>query len=246
MFGIQLPSAHSVTDTINAQLTGSVGTYMFPSDRPKYYTVFSMSQSGVAGTPARTTGTIVLPLPENLVDIQRVKYDEKPMSPLGMLSGITGVTVLPDALRRFAFYPLGLAPNDFQTIIFDRPTYKRHELRFKLAPKNYREAQTIRDIIWIFNNAMAPGTFGSGVGTALFTFPNLFNVMFRPNNGWLFKFKPCVLETFAVNYAGGDGRKAFYRNEGSDGDNPPESIMFTMHLLETEYWLTDQFTTSNE
>lgn len=188
-------------------------------------------------------GSVVLPLPINLIDVHKVKYDEKPILPwvsiIGQVLGAgTDVFKIGGAM-------VGLAPNYYYTIIFDRPEYKRHELTFKLAPRNYQEAAAIRDIIMELNNHMSPDIAGPGGTAAVFTFPDIVQVTLRPNAGFLFKFKPAVIESIAINYGAGN-RKAFYHDMAGPGSNPPESVEFTLHLLEIEYWLKNQFTASNE
>jgi len=298
----QIPSAHSITAQIDAQMSSSTDLIKFPSDTPKYYTSITMTsynpwqQSGAKGglkysganaatllkdmfssissiLPSLTTdqrtardealsqwnalsnyiseqlkrtgaggaaaevGTILLPLPVELLDGHQVKYDDKAIVPWSQLAHSLG-SLIGDSITT-GMGMAGLAPNAFQTIIFDRPEYKKHQLKFKLSPRTFKESESIRDIIIKINNAMSPDISGGG---ALFTFPNLFNIALIPNNGWLFKFKPCVLRDFVINYNGG-GPKAFYH--GTAPNNPPESVELTLHLWEVEYWLKGQFNADN-
>lgn len=199
---------------------------------------------------AKPTSSIILPLPVNLADHHKVKWDEKSILPWVSILGRAAEWAGIDDVISVAGATVGLAPNYYYTIIFDRPEFKRHELSFRLAPRNYQESVQIRNIIMEINNRMAPGIFGFGSSwAATFTFPDVVQVTLRPNAGFLFKFKPAVIESIAINYAGSGGKKAFYHDGGvagtGAGNNPPESVEFTLHILETEYWLKDQFNPNN-
>ena len=218
----------------------------FPLDRRmKYYTrmdFYEYNYKSAAGGFQFQQGprlfTLILPLPVELNDLHRLKYDEKSVLPWVALSAASktlgdAVDVLTNPIEAFA----GLAPNEYQTILFDRPEFKRHELHFKLSPKNFDESTQIRDIYIALNNAMSPG-LASIVGfNALFKFPWVVQVTLLPNTGWLFKFKPCVIEAVATSFAGGDRKKAFYHGN----ENPPESITLSVQLLETEYWINEGY-----
>jgi hypothetical protein len=66
-------------------------------------------------------------------------------------------------------------------------------------------------------------------------------IKYMPNEEWLYKFKPAVIENMGINYAGGANKKAFYRDESGPGSNPPESVEITLHLLETEFWIEQDY-----
>ena len=227
-------------------------------------------------TPAAglISNKIYLPLPMDLVDSQSLDYQE---TPLGVFAGsaLSGLqtamanptlgnlatTGLPFAGQvgydlinattpgqRFlsaASAMSGVAPNEFYTVLFKRPLYKVHELKFKLSPQNFNEAVTIRKIINTFNKAAAPGMTQD---QSLFTFPKILRIAYAPNPGYVYKFKPSVIKTVSINYAGG-GSPAFYRDSKSggfgSGDNPPESVDIVLQLQELEYWITDNFKDTN-
>lgn len=208
-----------------------------------------VSGANLGSTTSTPRGQITLPLPVNLDDTHVVRWDEKPIAERAFSS------LLPTAAAQSALQLglgiIGLAPNFYQTIMFDRPEYKRHELAFELAPRNYDESVMIRDIIMFINNHMAPDWQSQNVGI-LFVFPDIVQVTFKPNNGFTYKLKPAVVERFHINYAGGE-KKAFYhdaatavRTRGQGvGNNPPESVEIKMLLLEIEYWTAGQFTPTN-
>ena len=57
----------------------------------------------------------------------------------------------------------------------------------------------------------------------------------------MYKFKPCVLEAFLVNYTP-TSRAAFYKGQ----ENAPEGMIFTMRFIELEYWLDGNVSDSND
>lgn len=135
---------------------------------------------------------------------------------------------------------LGFAPNEFFTILLKGPVYKRHHFTWRFSARNPQESKNLRKIIQSFNNWKSPGT---AVGGALFTFPKIFQLAFEPNSTYLYKFKPCVLEDFVIDYAG-SGVPTFFRRD-NEGFNAPEHIAISMQFLELEYWLTGDFQNEN-
>lgn len=123
----------------------------------------------------------------------------------------------------------GLAPNQFLTVLLKGPQYKKYEFSWKLSPRNEAESESIRKIIALLNNSMAPGLTGGG---AFFTFPKVFKVGFS-NEGVLYRFKPSVLENMTINYAP-SGAPAFYSRTGA-----PDTVELRLQFLEIEFWLKD-------
>lgn len=148
------------------------------------------------------------------------------------ISGAVGQT-----LRQAAGAIAGLSPNEFFTILLERPQYKRHQLVWHLVPRNARESHVIKYIIELLNNSMAPGL---ALGGALFNFPKIFNIAFLPNYNHLFKFKPAVLENMSIDYSP-SGQASFYHSYGNYEDAAPESYRITCQFTELEYWLHSDF-----
>ena len=123
----------------------------------------------------------------------------------------------------------GLSINNFQVLLLRGPTYKRHELTWKLSPKNLRESKNLKNMVADINNWMAPGIELGGV---LFSFPAVFNIEFS-HPQFLYRFKPSVCTSCSVNYYG-SGTPAFHKN------GEPESIILRMSFWELEYWLAGQ------
>lgn len=135
----------------------------------------------------------------------------------------------------------GYTPNAFLTILLKGPQYKRHTFRWKVSPRNATESRRLRKMIVDLNNAAAPGT---SFGGSLFTFPKIFRCSFMPNSSYLFKMKPAVLESIAIDYSAG-GAPAFFR-AGGEGLNAPAVVEFQMNFLELEFWLNGDFNEGND
>ena len=258
----------------------------FPSERPKYYMKFDVSQYHRLGggnmfqVRLDAFDTFILPLPQNLIDVHPVQYDETPLGALlgnsfdaiqgamkniqtgtsdvqgsfsaaaaavtaagaGLIDKVTDapITQLASNISSLA----GYSPNQFLTILLKGPKYKQHKFSWVLSPRNEQEAEALRGIIKDFNNYMSPGVVAGG---ALFTFPMVFQMAFMPNPKYMFKFKPAVLTDFAVDFAGG-GMPAFFRkgSQYNDGLNAPMMITMSMTFLELEYWLSGNYTDTNE
>jgi hypothetical protein len=132
----------------------------------------------------------------------------------------------------------GVAPNQFLTILLKGPQYKKHSFTWKLSPRNEGESESIRAIIALLNNSMAPG-MSAGTGNAFFSFPKIVTLSFMPNSNVLYRFKPAVIENMTVNYAP-SGAPAFYRRTEA-----PDTIEMKLDFLEVEYWLTGDFGASS-
>lgn len=129
----------------------------------------------------------------------------------------------------------GYAPNEFLTILLTGPKYKQHQFTWILSPRNPTESEIVRKIIFILNSAMAPSIKLQG---ALFGFPKIFRLGFFPNSKMLYRFKPAVLESFTVDYAGAGQGPTFYRsNDVSGKSNAPETVAIRLQFLELEFWL---------
>lgn len=206
-----------------------------------------------------TRGMIRLPIPESLRDVSEVKYTQEGIVSLSSVAGaISGNTVSGGVSRlpfvgNFASSVIntvagvadvagraggveelkarsGLAPNQMLTILLKGPEYKRHSFSWKMYPKNEKESKTIREIVNLFKACSRPGLGGS---RAFFTFPDIFELRFT-NPGFLFSFKPAVLETISVNYTP-SGQPSFYRKTGA-----PDGIEMTLNFIELEYWLSEE------
>ena len=126
----------------------------------------------------------------------------------------------------------GLAQNPFLTVLFKSPTFKKHQFSWKLAPNNEQESNTIRQIVNTFRSNMLPAMSPNAGGTLL-TYPNMCIISLYPDESFLYKFKPCVVESMSVNFAG-SGAPSFFK-----GTNAPTEVTISISLLEIEYWLKE-------
>lgn len=129
-----------------------------------------------------------------------------------------------DAISAMTCY----SPNQFLTILLKGPEYKRHRFSWIFSPNTAEESTNIDLIIRQFKEWGSPGLTAAG---ALFSFPMIFQIAFMPNEKFMYKFKPAVLESVTVDYTPNEGA-AFYR-----GSNAPESLAVTFQFLELEFWL---------
>lgn len=267
---------------INEKLdkNASASLLQYPVDRPKYYMIMNIRKyqrdNLLRIADVTTEDTIILPIPQTLIDSNGVIYEEQEIGQLtgagynklfgsnvksksdiekqiqnntglGYLAQSVGAQTL-DAATGLNTSGLlaamtGFSPNQFLTILLKGPEYKRHELSWVLSPRNEMEAERIRLICNKINNSKAPGITAGGL---FFTFPKVFELGFMPNSQYLFKFKPAVLESFTVNYAPG-GSPAFYKaKSATNGNNPPVGVEIRMRFLELEFWLTGDYTNSND
>lgn len=122
----------------------------------------------------------------------------------------------------------GVAINPFLTVVFKNPQFKTHNFTWKLIPRNKKESDEIRKIIAAIKYHMTPGLLTqSGV---FFTYPEMVIIKLHPNDDYTYKFKPCVLKTFDVNYAPA-GAPSFYWYNGA-----PTAVEIKMSLQEIEYF----------
>lgn len=267
---------------INEKLdkNASASLLQYPIDRPKYYMIMNIRKYSrdnlLRIADVTTEDTVILPLPQTLIDNNGVVYEEQEIGQLtgagynkllgnnvktksdiekqvqgdtglGYLAQSVGTQVL-DAATGLNTSGLlaamtGFSPNQFLTILLKGPEYKRHELSWILSPRNEMEAERIRRIGNKINNSKAPGLTAGGL---FFTFPKVFELGFMPNSQYLFKFKPAVLESLTMNYAPG-GSPAFYKAKAAtNGNNPPVGIEVRMRFLELEFWLSGDYTDSND
>lgn len=121
----------------------------------------------------------------------------------------------------------GITPNPYQTVLFKSPNFKKHKFSWTLVPKSEQESRDIQFIISLFKYHMLPGI--SGAGALFFSYPEILQIKLFPRDDYLYKFKPCVVETVSVNYA--PNGLSFYRVSGA-----PVAINFSIMLQEIEIW----------
>ena len=223
----------------------SIATLQYPQrDFPKYHTTIYQMDPGNLFPDVRLTdffrnffdntvkigiktkNIIKIPLPiRGLQDQFDVMYDQN----LNY-----GIPIGTGGLGGRASAAAGLSINTFKSVTLSAPQFRRHNLTFKMAPKDFNEAKAIQKIAYLLRRAMTPKRAAGGL---LFEFPDIFLIAFSPNSKFLYKFKPCVLERINVDYTGGNQAPGFYRQQGNPSNAPPESVVITLQFLELEYWL---------
>lgn len=132
------------------------------------------------------------------------------------------------------------AVNPFTQLLYKGPQYRKYQVPVNIKPKSSAEASSVMKIISAFRLASSPsvpstsginiGEKTIGAGTSfLFGYPHLtqFQVNFRVEDGTqkvLFISKPCVMDSFAVDYGG--QKMTFFE------DGIPSEINMTLQLTE--------------
>lgn len=151
-------------------------------------------------------------------------------STLGRALGLQNVA---DQVRAGVSSITGTSINPFQTVTFKAPNFKKHTLNWKLIPKNAQESDKIRRIIGLFKYHSSPGiSAGPGV---FFSYPEILEIQLFPNDAYLYRFKPCVVESVSVNYA--PNGPSLYGETGA-----PTAVEISVSLQEIEYWTKNDYT----
>jgi len=167
-----------------------------------------------------------------------LQFAQATASALGRQSGgiIAALASVPAQIANDAFMAVqsmsGVAVNPFQTILFKNPNFKKHQFSWSFIPKNESESEILRKIVETFKYHMLPGI--SKTASIFFTYPGIVRIFLNPDTKYLYKFKPCVVESFSVNYA--PNGPAFYRNTVA-----PAAINVNITFQEIELWTKNDF-----
>ena len=121
----------------------------------------------------------------------------------------------------------GITTNPFQVVLFKAPQFRSHQFSWKLVPKSVQESETIRNLIEAFRYHSHPGI--SATSGVFFSYPEILEINLRPSDKYLYKFKPCVVESVSANFA--PNSPSFYRSTGA-----PTAVNFTIKVQEIEIW----------
>jgi hypothetical protein len=154
------------------------------------------------------------------------------------LSAAQGATIAavqgaaPQAAAAASAYS-GIAVNPYQTVLFKNPNFKKHNFSWKLMPRDEQESGIIRDLVRTFQFHASPGVSeGNGL---FFSFPSRVIISLFPSSEFLYRFKPCIVESVDVNYAAGSGPSFFKRSQA------PTAVTFSIQMQEIEYWTNNDF-----
>lgn len=171
-------------------------------------------------------------------------------------SNLPGANFIDSKLIRYVTQSQGYALNPFLQVMLSGPAFKQFDFTWKFTPRDAGETRDLRDIITMIRYNMLPGTFGNislpttapgwmqnlvngynnataGRG-ALLSYPNVVLAQLFPDDQYLFKFKPMVIETMSINFAP-SGTPSFFR----DVRGAPVEVVLTLRLKEIEIWLKD-------
>ena len=219
----------------------------------------------------RSQGTIRLPIPNNLKDNTNVSYGTPSLSgavgaalenilstptptsftgfagavggTLGSaLGGAAAQTLQGTGIGQAAQSYFGLAVNPFQTVLFEKPEFKKHSFSWRLIPKNEQESSKIRDIVRTFQYHTLPGVSGEGATAPglFFSYPSRVIVSLFPSSEFLYRFKPCVVQSVNIDYAPGSSPSFYKRSSGA-----PAAVNISISLLEIEYWTNKDYMGAN-
>lgn len=134
----------------------------------------------------------------------------------------------------------GMAINPHAALEFKGVGLKTHQFEWKLSPKNAREADTIRKMAKKFRQASLPSYAGASDGAqgtlskALLKYPDILNIWFvGVNREYFYYFKPCMINSFSVNYA----PEGVSLNRGGI----PSSVTFSLQVTEASIWTKEDF-----
>lgn len=204
-------------------------------------------------------GSVRLPIPANMIDTTAARWSDEAMNPiLGSIIDIgarlntegsafnlreqfrnaltLGGASVASLLGRAggvqaALGLVGVRINPFMTVMFQSPTFKRHQFQWHMHPHSQEETDTLRKILARFRFHMLPSVRPNTAGILL-NYPNMCYVSLHPNNKDLYKFKPCVIESASINYA--PNGPSFFRETEA-----PTGVVLTLDLLELEYWIQE-------
>ena len=148
------------------------------------------------------------------------------LSSIGVIPGLGGV-------REVSEMKSGNVIADRLELAFKGINKRNFQYTFKMTPKDRREVEMIRKIIFAFKSNMMPEFVGGNRGGRRLLVPNTFDIayMYTGNqNLHLHNISTCVLENMNVTY-GGDRYKTFEADR--EGAQPVETTM-TLNFKEME------------
>lgn len=229
MGGIQLPIPNTLNDVTLAdwkpEAQPIVGAAIENALAQTGNDLSKLKQAGVSEAVSLSNQTL-----QNLIAGGTVSALNNVGSILGSATGIN-FSGMNNSLNA-ALQLVGKSQNPFLTMMFKQPSFKEHSFQWRLAPRNAQESETIKQIILAFKANMLPA-MAPGSGGIFLTYPNMAMISFYPAQDFLYKFKPCVVTSFGVNYNGG-GQPSFFR-----GTNAPTLIELSVRFLEIEYFLRE-------
>ena len=145
---------------------------------------------------------------------------------IGAIPGMQGTREAYEAAQ-------GAIVADRMELAFKGLNKRKFQFQFKFLPKNKREADEVRNIIFAFRANAAPEFVGGNRQGRKMRVPNTFDIQYMYDgneNQYLQKISTCVLENITVTY-GGDRFRTFTPNEEGA---PPVETQCTLEFSEME------------
>jgi hypothetical protein len=173
------------------------------------------------------SGSVILPIPKKLNDIQTVIWNEVEGTSLGgsVLQNILNAGST--AVGPFT----GISLNPLLWMTFKNPSFKEHTLQWSFAPNNEAESGTVRDIVNFFKYNMLPA---ERVGGVFYDYPSIAMIKFHPSSEFTFRFKPCAIISAQIDYTGAGG-PSFFKN------GAPTVVNLSIQLKEIELWSKNNY-----
>jgi hypothetical protein len=222
--GIKLPMPKSLRDNLSVQY-----------DSPSLGAFTGVATDILAGDKILRDQTIREP-----TLLPQIPQIPQGAQTLAAASGIDqfGATKPAEALQALT----GVAPNPYQTWLFKHPNFRDHSFNWTLAPTTPEESIIIRNIIHLFQKNMLPAKQDRNNALLLqypsIVYPQLFAGSAQTSS-YLYDFKPCVIKSVSVDYAGA-GKPAFFTTNNRGGiSGAPAIVNLSIQLQEIEFWTAD-------
>lgn len=182
------------------------------------------SALGPADFSDRLPGIISQTLTGVGVGVVGAALSSRPVNAVGRAVGISNLS---QDLRNAASVVTGITTNPYQVVLFKNPNFRTHKFSWKFIPQSRQESDELKKLIDTFKYHSLPGI--SRAGGVFFSYPEILEITFRPDDYYMYKFKPCVVDTINVNYA--PNGPSFFKSSGA-----PAAIQFDINVQEVEIW----------
>lgn len=227
---------------------------VYPPDVGRYYMQLDFGKyerpSPFANTTMNTDYSVVLPIPNNLVESYDLDWTTLSLGLVGDVadavttsggsldmgqlakSGLgSAIGQVSPAVQVAIEQGIGATPNPNVTAAFKGIQLRQHVFAWTFAPTDPNESRTIQRIIKNIRKHILPGM--NAGSTSLLGYPSMVKPSLHPyvDGGVpLYEFKKCVVPKMAVSYSP-TGIPSFFK-----GTNLPTFVQLSLSLLEIEYF----------
>jgi len=170
---------------------------------------------------------------EALIDQLPNIADDFKKKGLNVVTGIIDGIGITSGAREAIEITTGAVVADRMELAFKNVDRRSFQYTFKMIPKNSREADEIRKIVFAFKSNMLPEML-NGRDRDTMTVPNTFNIQYMykgKENDYVHRISECFLDNVGVTY-GGDRYKTFEPH--ADDGAPPVETAITLSFKEIE------------